>query len=223
MAGGGMARVARLALDAQSQPFFTVCQHHLPWLGLPRSITNPGGRCALAAGYSTPVVSTGGGRGPSDPSGGALRPHVSAPLPAIVLPPPNGGTNGANGNGNVTGAPGVSGGGGGTRVTFAAAPTNMGRDRPPLPYPMSGRSSSVTDMGAVVAAAGGRATPSRMGVVTRGAAAAAGGANGAGAKTPGHGTLPRVPSRLMQRQFLSEELSESGEQGPESRNPTPRR
>ncbi len=169
-------------------------------------------------------MSTGGGRGPSDPSGGALRPHGSAPLPAIVLPPPSGGLNGGNGNGNGNGpgAPG-GGGGGGTRVTFAATPTPMGRDRPPLPYPMAGRSSSVTDMGAVVAAAGGRATPSRMGVVTRGAAAAAGGANGAGAKTPGPGTLPRVPSRLMRRQILSEELSESGEQGPESRNPTPRR
>ncbi|KXZ43254.1 hypothetical protein GPECTOR_96g720 [Gonium pectorale] len=57
--------------------------------------------------------------------------------------------------------------------------------------------------------------PPRSGGGTGGGAAAGGSGGGTG--------MPRVPSRLMRRAFLSDELSESGEVVDVSRNPTPKR
>ncbi|GFR40170.1 hypothetical protein Agub_g727 [Astrephomene gubernaculifera] len=159
-----------------------------------------------AAGYTTPLIhhtSLATGPAPTAVASTTTQRHNSEP-PSINLSPRPNHHNGGGGGG----------GGGAGAVHTAALALHRGGISPAPPPPSA---AAAARLGVAVNGGGGGGGREGGGGGGRSPGTGAGGGNGGG------GGLPRVPSRLMRRAFLNEEMSESGEQGAVSRNPTPRR
>ncbi|KAG2448895.1 hypothetical protein HYH02_006243 [Chlamydomonas schloesseri] len=224
------------------------------------------------AGYTTPVLSAGGGHltpaggsggvpggagaggggggRASDPSGGAppeRHPPIIAATSSSSTGMSGGGALPGGGGGAVPyprSAAAAAAGAYGLHLAHHSAPSHLHPHPHPHPQPsaaaaarlglavggMGGNAASLISAGAAggIAALGaaGAGAGGRPGALAgAGAVGGVGAGPGAGAGAPSTtGRMPRVPSRLMRRAFMSEEMSESGDHSVDiSRNPTPRR